>query len=114
MTNAFFDFTSTKFPADSALYGASGSAYAQANRNRIISDAIPALTLPIGANPVPILSPQGQPPQNFDMQINFQNGWPAARNSAEGSRWHHSDFKQVAYTYTCGLFESFVYTGNLK
>ena len=32
-----------------------GSAYAQANRDRILSDAIPALTLPVGANLVDVL-----------------------------------------------------------
>jgi hypothetical protein len=36
------------FTADTALYGSDGSAYAAANRDRILSDAIPALTLPAG------------------------------------------------------------------
>ena len=48
-TNAFFDMS-----YDTAMFTASssGSDYAQTNRNRILSDAIPALTLPLGANPV--------------------------------------------------------------
>src|SRR5207302_1015857 len=72
-TNAFFDFTtSPSNAADLVLEGPGGSGYAQTNRNRIIADAIPALTLPAGANPVPKFSPQGQPTRNFNMQDEFK------------------------------------------
>ena len=52
-TNAFFNLASGSFFSftnDLALETSSGSTYAQANRNRILSDAIPCLTLPLGSN----------------------------------------------------------------
>ena len=114
-TNAFFDFASPSFTADLALYGDLGNVYAYYNRNRILSDAIPALSQPVGANSVPRLSQQGQPTRNFNMNSDdFKNGWPTSRTSEEGQRWHHSDFRQVAYTYTYKLFNSFANQGNLK
>jgi len=115
-TNTFFDLTSGVFTNDAALIGPSASSYAQANRNRILSDAIPALTLPVGANEVPLLSPLGQSSRNFDMSSSdFKNGWPAERLSkADGAKWHHSDFRNVAYTYTHKLFDKFVELGDLK
>lgn len=103
-----------------AVYGVNPSTYAATNRNRILSDAIPALTLPAGANPVPRFSPPTSPVQkNFDMQSVYENGWPAGRpqlqagNPAAGE-WHHSDFQQVAYTFTYPLFSQLVTLGNLK
>jgi hypothetical protein len=113
-TNAFFDFGSVLFNADVALQGAGGSNYAQTNRNRILADAIPAMTLPVGANPVPKLSPLNQPSRNFNMQALYKNGWPASRTSTEELNWHHSDFKDVAYTYIHPLFDQYVSLGNLQ
>ena len=72
-TNAFFQMTSSIIAADATLYGSSGSTYAAANRNRILSDAIPAMSLVIGANPVSKLDQPGDP-HNFDMQT-LENGW---------------------------------------
>jgi hypothetical protein len=110
-TNAFFDVTSPQFGnADLALFGSSGSSYAQANRNRILSDAIPELTLPVGANPITKLPPDN----NLDMNATtFKNGWPADRASDQGN-WHHSDFHQVAYTFTYKLFDDLVTFGGLQ
>jgi hypothetical protein len=124
-TNAFWDVTDfigqTPFnwTQDLNLYGSIGSGYAKLYRNRLLSDAIPALTLPVGANSVSKLTPFGQPNRNFDMQSVYENGWPAGRpqlqvgNPAAGE-WHHSDFQQVAYTFTYKLFDQFVTIGNLK
>jgi hypothetical protein len=124
-TNAFFDFTSEyngngTFTADLALYGSSGSSYARANQNRILSDAIPCLTLPVGANLVPRLQPPESPFQmNFDMQANYENGWPLDRparttGAVAAGEWHHSDNRAVAYTFTYKLFNQLVTVGNLK
>jgi hypothetical protein len=116
-TNAFFTFGSdSNTNLDAALLGANGSQYAQDNRNRILADAIPALTLAIGANPVDRLSPQGQPSRNLDMNLLYQNGWPLNRpiSGSEAFKWYHSDFKNVAYTYTHPLFDAFVTLGNLQ
>ena len=111
---SYFDSVSVPFP-DWALVGTNGSAYAQANRNRILSDAIPALSLPAGANPVPRLAPFGQPNKNTDM-MTLENGWPQVRlySYEENNNWYHSDFHQVAYTFTYKLFNQFVTAGNLK
>jgi hypothetical protein len=106
-TSAFFN---TSF--DTPLFGVSGSAYAQTNRNRILADAIPALTLPVGANEVPRLSPQGQPSRNLNMHEDFKNGWPLERD--EPFDWLHSDFRDVAYTFVYKVFDEFVNRGNLK
>lgn len=96
----------------------SGSAYAQTNRNRILSDAIPAVTLPIGANPV---TDPGILAGNFDMQNLYENGWPLGRGAplyppgtTAFGEWHHSDIRIVAYTFTYQSFNKIVTTGNLK
>jgi predicted alpha/beta hydrolase family esterase len=114
-TNAFFDVTSTSFGnADLALYGSGGSAYAQAHGNRILSDAIPSLTLPVGANAVTTLDEPGNT-HNFDMQSLYENNWPVVRlQSAEGNNWNHSDCRQISYTFTYQLFDKFATLGNLK
>jgi hypothetical protein len=109
----FFSFTSSmNGPPDEDLLGTDGSAYAQANRNRILSDAIPALTLPVGANFVRALGTDN----NLDMQKIFETGWPEARLASvvEGKNWHHSDFVYVAYPFTYKLFNQIVTLGNLK
>jgi hypothetical protein len=103
-TNAFFDFSNTNFTVDLALEGTSGSAYAGANRNRILSDAIPAVTLPIGANEVPDL---GVDAGDFNMQALYENGWPVTTGS-EAFNWHHSDVRAVGYTFTYKLFNQMV------
>jgi Alpha/beta hydrolase of unknown function (DUF900) len=108
-----FDQISGPFP-DLALLGPDGSAYALAHRDRILSDAIPALTLPVGANPIPAFNTIHR---NFDLTSgNFQNGWPASRlaNEREYNKWHHSDFDYVAYPFTHKLFEKIVNDGNLR
>jgi hypothetical protein len=115
-TNAFFDLsTSPSDNADLALEGANGSDYAQTNRNRLLSDTFPALTLPVGANPVSVLD-QPADPHNFDMSSpDYQNGWPVLRSVGnEAFRWHHSDFREVAYTFTYPLFNKFVTLGELR
>ena len=116
-TNAFFNFMNNNFTShpDVALQGASGSSYAQAHRNRILSDAIPAITLPIGANHVSILAPQNGDDRNIDMQT-LENSWPYDRliNLERNNNWHHSDFHEVAYTFTYPLFNQIVTLGNLK
>ncbi len=114
-TNAFFDVTGTGYSVDTALLGVNGSTYAQANRNRILSDAIPATTLPVAANPVDRLAPDGQPNRNFNMNALYQNGWPSKRlEDPEGNNWWHSDFKDVAYLRVYKLFDEFVTLGDLK
>ncbi len=113
-TNAFFDMS-----VDTVMFttNTSGSSYAAANRNRILSDAIPALTLPIGANPVDRLDPPDGDDRNFDMQALYENSWPSSRGTAEvgssaAGEWHHSDMCVVAYPFTYQLFSQLVTLGN--
>jgi hypothetical protein len=123
-TNSFFCLNSAHDPQpiphpDAALLGANGSQYAQTYRDRILSEAIPSLTLPVGANRVDRFAPDGEPDRNFDMQQQFQNGWPSGRpprqvGFAGAGEWHHSDFREVAYTFTYKLFKEIVNDGNLK
>jgi hypothetical protein len=101
------------------MFGATGSTYAQANRNRILSDAIPALTLPVGANAVTNLDVRFGGNHNFDMQAVFENGWPSGRatlrvGAASFGEWHHSDCREVAYTFTHKLFDEIVNDANLR
>ena len=121
-TNSFCNFASSILEVNppsgdvALLNSTSGSAYAAANRNRILSDAIPAMSLVAGANPIPSLSPpRSLTEHNFNMNtIQFQNGWSQARTGNEVGLWHHSDFVQMTYTFTYKLFNQFVTTGNLK
>jgi hypothetical protein len=122
-TNAFFDVTDfigqvpPDWLQDLQLYGATGSAYAKATRNRLLADTIPCLTLPVGANPVDVLGAL----HNSDMELVFENGWPFGRGKPQWpigtlafGEWHHSDVRAVAYTFTYKLFNQIVTTGNLK
>ena len=111
--NTSFDFGLVVVPhPDLTLTNAAiGGSYAAAHRNRILADAIPALSLPVGANPVPSFDNN----HNKDM-MTLENGWPQGRfqNANELNNWWHSDFHQMAYTFTYKLFNQFVTTGNLK
>jgi hypothetical protein len=111
ITNPVFDVE-----VDTPLYqtGAAGSVYAQANQTSILSFAIPALTYAAGANFVTSLTSPGDQ-RNFDMQGDFETGWPASRSTgSEAFYWYHSDCREVAYLYTHELFDELVTLGNLK
>ncbi len=114
-TNAFFDFGSADFANDYAVEGSLGNVYAYQFNNRMLADAIPALSFPVGANHVAALAPQGQPDRNTDM-MTLQNGWPSSRPSTglEARKWYHSDCKVMSYTYTVNLFTQISSLGNLK
>ncbi len=109
-TNAFFDMSYNYL----LFNPPTGSAYAQENRDRILSDAVPAMTWAVGSHHVNALAPSGQPDRNFDMNALYENGWPLDRTGQEALEWHHGDFCQVAYTFTYQLFNKWVSLGNLK
>ena len=84
-------------------------------RNELLAEAIPALSLPVGANPVDRFdySSVGGINKNIDLKT-FKTGWPSARSSTEDQKWHHSDFDYVAYPFTHSLFAEIVEDTNLK
>ena len=103
------------------LYQAeSGSAVAAdpAKNIQLLADAFPALTLPVGANAVTTLTTRAGSERNFDMQANFESGWPTTHPQVSIDspirEWHHSDFDYVAYPYNYKLFNQIVNFGDLK
>ena len=111
VTNAFFEFGSPSFPADLALEAPLGGLYASYSFNRVVADAVPALSWPVGANRLAALDRPGVP-HNFDM-MTLENGWPRT-SGPEAFNWHHSDLRQVAYPFTYSVFNKFVEIGGLK
>ncbi|HWD91716.1 MAG TPA: LamG domain-containing protein [Verrucomicrobiae bacterium] len=119
-TNAFFDFGSSSFTGDLALQGNLGNLYAYTYRNRILSDAIPAVSWAIGSHPVTALDLPNEP-HNFDMQTSYENQWPEGRgvphyptSTTAAGEWHHSDYREIAFTFTYQLYNKLVETGDLK
>jgi len=99
---------------DPDLYwpGITGSTYVANNMNRLLADAIPALTLPVGANFTSVFGQANK--NNFDMQEVYKNDkkdWPSLRIE---KNWRHSDLKDVSYIYVYNLFDAFVTLGGLK
>lgn len=110
MTKPFF-----KKGPDPDLYfpGITGSTYARNNMNRLLGGAMPARTLPAGANAVESFGDEDT--YNFNMEIKFKNNnndWPAIR--APFDNWRHSDLKDVSYPFVFNLFDNFVSLGGLK
>ena len=101
-----------------ALYGPDygpGSDYAINNIDVLLAEMIPALSLPVGANPVSaFVGPGGD--RNFNMNTPaFQNGWPEDRlNGDWQNRWLHGDYKAVAYFYVFCLFDKIRDLGGLN
>lgn len=100
---------------DGDLYesGNVGSTYAANNMNRLLADAIPALTLPAGGNFTEVFGQANK--NNFDMQSRFKNGnkdWPPNRGLDDN--WRHSDIRNVSYPYIFNLFDKFVTQGGLN
>ena len=97
---------------------ATASVFAQNNNVDLLAAFIPALSLPTGANHVPEIENSGG--GNFNMQAvgpdpGYQNGWPdvRTRNEAYGTRWLHSDFKDIAFSFVYPLFKEFTILGGL-
>ena len=110
MTNPFFE------PGDSSiedLYDASlGSAFAQSNHPKLISEMIPALSLAAGLATVGGFGSG----RNFDMQNSMETGWPSVRlgDPDKLNKWLHSDFRNVGYPYVYTIFDEFVNLGGLN
>ena len=102
---------------DSNLNGAGGSAEATniQVRAEMLGVGLPALSHAAGANIVSVFG-NGH---NFDLNSidpnsGFQTGWPASRASTWGTRWLHSDLKDVAYPFNHKLHDKLVELGGLN
>ena len=89
-----------------------GSDAAKTNRDQMLAESFPALTLPVGANKTGGLLATNSN-DNYDMQTKFEtnnsSGWPRDKQ-----QWMHSDVKNVAFLYVFNLFEAIVNSGGLK
>jgi hypothetical protein len=82
----------------------------QTNKNMLLSKAIPALSIPAGDRTLTSIALE----KNIDMNIMGRpNGWGRTHDTY-GTRWLHSDLKNVAYFYVHPLFTKFVEKGELK
>ena len=103
-----FPFFKSDEPTE--LFAQSGSAYAadNARRNTLLAEMVPALSFAAGSNSLSIAGST----RNFDMNLLFKNGWPTSRG--DNTSWHHSDTREVAYTYIHALFDKWVELAELK
>ena len=77
-------------------------------RTQLLAEAIPALSLPVGANETSALGSR-----NFNMPALFTDGvhWP--RNIPNNvPEWRHSDIDNIAYPYIYKLFNQLVFISN--
>lgn len=79
-----------------------GSSVAGVHQKQLLAEAIPAVSLPVGAN---FTNAVGD--LNFDMPARFASSdWP--RGNKDGTNtpdWHHSDIREIAYVYMSGFFK---------
>jgi len=94
--------------------GGSTLAADPAKNTQLLAQAIPALSLPVGANPCQnrLLSEK-----QFNMPVSFTDSsyWPSDRGIKLDSgtpNWHHNDISQVAYPYLYRLFNQLVSISN--
>jgi hypothetical protein len=111
-TQPFFngDFDTTLFSATG------GSNYAQLNRDKLLVEAFPALSLPAGGNAGDEMKRFGVgQTEVFDMQSKFQNGWAQERVEKGDTGWKHSDLRNISYLYIYKIFEKMVnLTGDMQ
>lgn len=102
----FFDKTVPDgVPAD--LYGANKvvDLATGMSRDKLLSKAIPALTLPTGGWMGGDMIKENFIPEKrlVDMNKN-KNGWPSARTGDNDYRWRHSDIREIAYPFVYMIF----------
>jgi hypothetical protein len=82
-------------------------------RNEILSNQIPSLTLPTGGREGGDVNSGEFIELNMLIDMNeqkYKNGWPSVR---ENEDWRHSDIKTIAYPYTYRVFEKIKQSGEL-
>jgi Bacterial TSP3 repeat len=100
-TNSFF----LRFD-NLAIYGPEGSELAkrQEVNNRLLADAIPALSFAMGRN-----TSVGFGLATKNLTTFIMDDWPQPNN-----RWHHSDVKYIAFFFNYLIFDDLVFEGRLK
>lgn len=102
------------FTDGSILDPISGSQRAEKANAHALAYDIPSLSFAAGGTKIDKPRTLAEK-QKVDMNGEFvTNGWPQAHYHKNKPAWFHSDFKDVAYLYTFGLFDSMVGRGNLK
>jgi hypothetical protein len=81
-----------------------GSDWAEVNRDQLLAEAIPSMTLPAGGPGGSKMIKSLLTDNVIDMQSTFTNDWPEERTSSEMDGWRHSDLKNVAYLYIYNIF----------
>jgi hypothetical protein len=89
-----------------------GNSTAANHRNQILAEAIPALSLPVGANETSKFDDYGT--RNFNMPSLYadKNQWPNGTTTQGGvavPNWHHSNMREVAYPYLFTFYDQLVY-----
>jgi hypothetical protein len=79
-------------------------------RNDIIAQGIPALSYATGVKAINL---QNFYNFNMDDTVHKPNGWGRS-GGTYGTRWLHSDLKNMAYLYTYELFNELVSQGGLQ
>jgi hypothetical protein len=88
-----------------------GSDVATAHRDQLLAQAIPALTLPVGANSTPAFAPE----KNYNMPDLYADKlhWPRGSvEITEVPEWHHGDARDVAYVFIYSLFNEILTISN--
>ena len=115
--NNGYNGTSHTYTPDWLLYlfdTGLGSGAADQYRNQLLAEAIPALSLPVGANPVSKFAPSGlggtgDRNSNIPFLYVDPNHWPRSPLIAGVPKWFHSDMHDVAYHYLFALYDQLVY-----
>lgn len=108
-TVPFFDHFMESGLLDPDASVASAKAAEAKVRYDLLARAIPAMSYPVAANPMPSLGAG----KNFPMH----NAGKADANGpfpTPGHKWRHSDFKVVALPYVFPMYEAMIERGNLK
>ena len=95
------------------LYGVTtGNALATdpVKRSQILNEAIPALSLAVGANPLAFSTIPSTRQYNMPAEFVTAAQWPSIRgvNNTTGvavPNWHHSDMREVAYLYLARFYD---------
>lgn len=107
----YFDGPSWIFDLYARDTGGSDVAADPVKRAQLLAEAIPALSLPVGANETASL-PSGRN-HNMTAQYADQTHWPRGnKDPFEIPDWRHSDIREVSYLYLHRFYHQLVTISN--